>query len=140
LIADEDSLLRGVGDGAYGRRERTDGIEDGVAMVLPRLAMERVGAAIDGDIDDGTGCAAELGAVVVGLSAKLVDGIRRRWNRLVGEALIRGAVGVVVQAIEKKIIELRALPVDVERRVAAGDGLVLKIVTAPPGASVARSP
>ncbi len=133
LIADEHGLLRLTGDGADGRKERAVGVEDGVAVVLPHTAVELVGAAVDGDVDDGAGGAAELGGVVVGLHAELVDGVRRGRDGLVGEALVRGAVGVVVHTVEKEVVELRALAVDVEGSVAAGDRLVLEVVAADAG-------
>src|ERR1700677_1941742 len=92
-----------------------------------------VGTAKDTDVDDGSGGAAILCAVVVGFDAELGDGIGGGRDGLVGEALVRGAVGVVVETVEEEVIELTALAVDVEGGIAAAVGGVLKDVAADAG-------
>ena len=88
--------------------------------------MNLIGAALGGGVDDGAGGAAILGAVVAGLHAELADRVRRQLHHLVGKALVAGAVGVVIHAIDHEIVERAALAVDVERRVAAGRAAVLE--------------
>ena len=95
--------------------------------------MKLIRAAADTDVDDRACGAAILRAVVVGLDAELVDGVGRRRNRLVRKALIRRAVGVVVKTIEKEVVELAALAVDVERGITTGVSRVLEDVAANAG-------
>ena len=87
-------------------------------------------AAVDAHVEDGAGGASVLGAVVVGFYAELADRVRRRLDGLVGEALVRCAVRVVVQAVEHEVIELAALAVHVVGSVAAGHRLVFQVVCA----------
>lgn len=76
LVAVRHGLLRLAGDCADGRGEGTVSVEDRVTVILPDLAVDMVAAAVDRHVDDGAGGAAKLGAVVVGLGAELIDGIR----------------------------------------------------------------
>src|ERR1700678_4384209 len=92
-----------------------------------------VGTAKDTDVDDGSGGAAILCAVVVGFDAELGDGIGGGRNGLVGEALVRGAVGVVVETVEQEVVEFAALAIDVEGGIAAAVGGVLKNIAANTG-------
>jgi len=139
LVADQDRLLRSTSEGVRRRGERSDCVKDRVAEIVVSLAMEFVVAAANADVDDGTGGAAVLCAVVVGLNAKLGDSVGRGRNGLIGEALVGGAVGVVVETVEKKVVEFAALTVDVEGGVAAAVRRVLKDVWRTPGTSAARS-
>ena len=50
-------------------------LSDSVAVVLPKLAVESIGAAVDRHIDHGAGSAAELRAVVIGFYVELIDGV-----------------------------------------------------------------
>src|SRR5262249_39104276 len=58
---------------AADRLEEAGGVQLGIAQKLPQFSVELVGAALDGGVDDGTGCAAELGAVIVGLDFELLQ-------------------------------------------------------------------
>ena len=78
-------------------------------------AAEGVGAARIGDVDRGARRTAVLRAHVVGHDLELADRIRRRLHHLVREALVAGAVGVVVDAVDQVVVERRAQAVDVER-------------------------
>src|SRR5579872_5029378 len=64
---------------------------------------------------------------VVGLHAILGDGVGIDLHDLVGEALIAGAVGIVVDAIEHEVVGFGALSVYVVRGVAAGEGPVFQL-------------
>ena len=79
-----------------------------------------VGAAFDGGVDDGAGGVIVLGAVVVGFYFELLDGVRAGLHDLIGKALIGGAIGVVVYAVEHEIVQFAALAIDVIGGVAAG--------------------
>src|SRR5581483_1780746 len=70
LVADE--LRLGVRD----RLDGTDGVQAGVANVVPRTTMELVGTAARGHVDDGARHPAVLGRVVVGLKTELAYGVR----------------------------------------------------------------
>ncbi len=108
---------------AVGRLEEPDRVERVVAVELPERAAERVGAAAHRRVDDGAAGAAELGAEVVGLHLELLDRVGRHLHELVREALVAGAVGVVVHAVEDEAVDGAAEAVDVEGRVAGlGDG------------------
>ena len=87
-------------------------------MNSQRGAVELVGAAAERGVDDGAAGAAVLGAEVVGLDLELLDRVGRDLHDLVREALVAGAVGVVVDAVEDEVVERAAQAVDVERRVA----------------------
>jgi hypothetical protein len=75
LIADQDRNLPLSGEHIQGRTKRTLRVQVGVAVVFPDAAMELIGAAVDGDVDDRARRASILGAVVVGFYAKFIDGI-----------------------------------------------------------------
>ena len=105
---------------AGGRLEEAGRVQRRVAVELPRRAVEPVGAAAERRVDDGAAGAAELGAEVVGLDLELLDGVGRDLHDLIREALVAGAVGVVVDAVEDEVVERAAHAVDVERRVARG--------------------
>jgi hypothetical protein len=108
------------------------GLDGGVKgpIAFRTVLRKFVRAAADTDVDDGSGGATVLRAVVVGFDAELVDGIRGGRNGLVGEALVGGAIGVVVETVEEEVVELAALAVDVEGGVAAGVGGVFEEVAA----------
>ncbi len=78
------------------------------------------------DVDHGAGRVVVLGAVVVGFDFELLNGVGAGLHHLVGEALVAGAVGVVVDAVEHEVVEFAALAVDVVRSVAAGVGAVFE--------------
>ena len=80
--------------------------------------MKLVRAAAERRVDDRAAGAAELGAEVVGLDLELLHRVRRHLHDLVGEALVAGAVRVVVDAVEDEIVQRAAQAVDVERGVA----------------------
>jgi hypothetical protein len=126
LVADQRGLLRLAGKWVVGWRKRADRVEDCVADVIVGLAVNLVGSTADADIDDSAGGTAILGGVVVGLDAELADGVRRRGNGLVGKSLVRCAVGIVVDAVEQKIVELTAFAVHIERGIAAGISTVFQ--------------
>jgi hypothetical protein len=80
---------------------------------FPDRPVQRVGAAADAGIDHCARRTAVFGAVVVGVEAELLHRVRRRLHHLVREALVAGAVGVIVQAVEVVGVECRAHAVDV---------------------------
>ena len=112
LIALERRLL------ASGGLEEPGRVQLGVAVELPCRSAEPVGAALVGRIDRRAGAAPVFGAHVVGDHLELGHGVGRRLHHLVREALVRRAVGVVVDAVEQEIVEGRAQAVDVERPLA----------------------
>ena len=89
-----------------------------VAQELPAAAVERVRAAAIVDVDRRAGGAAVFGAHVVGDDLELADRVGRRLHDLVREALVAGAVGVVVDAVDQEVVERAAQAVDVERPLA----------------------
>ena len=115
------------------RSEGANGVEVCVAVVFPEFAVEMIGAAVDAHVEDGAGGAPILGAVVVRLDAELADGVGRGLNGLVGEALVRCAVSVVVQTVEQEVVLLAAIAVYVVGSVAAGHRLVFQHVGAHTG-------
>ena len=110
------AVERGLHPG--GRLEEAGGVERGVAVELPRRAVKRVGAAAERGVDDGAAGTAELGAEVVGLDLELLHGVGRDLHDLVREALVAGAVGVVVHPVEDEVVERAPQAVDVEGAVA----------------------
>ena len=133
LVADENWLRRLAGEGVGRRSEGSDGVEDCVAEIVPCLTVKLIGTAANADIDDAACGAAILCGVVVGFDTEFVDGVRGRRDGLVGESLIRGSVGVVVDTVEKEVVEFAALAIDVEGGVAAAGGGVLEDVAADAG-------
>ena len=103
---------------ATARMEESLGVQPGVAVELPAGAAEAVGAAAHRRVDDRAAGAPVFGAEVVGLHLELLDRIGRHLHDLVREALVAGAVGVVVDAVENEAVDRAAQAVDVERRVA----------------------
>ena len=112
LVAVELRLL------AVGGLEEAGGVEVGAAQEVPAGAAEPVGAAGVGHVDGGAGRAAVLGAHVVGDDLELGHRVGRRLHHLVREALVAGAVGVVVDAIDEEVVEGRPQTVHVERALA----------------------
>ena len=99
-----------------GRRlEEAGRVHRRVAQELPGAAVERVGAAAVVDVDRRARRAPVFGAHVVGDDLELGDRVRRRLHHLVREALVAGAVGVVVDAVDQEVVERAAQAVDVER-------------------------
>ena len=104
--------------GTVSRLEVGFGVQLRVAEELPRVAADLVRAAAVGDVDGRPGRAPVLGALVVGDDAELADRVGRRLHHLIGEPLVAGAVGVVVDAIDQEVVEGAAQAVDVERALA----------------------
>src|SRR6185437_7698296 len=111
LVANQAGLLGPASERIGGRREGADRIEYRIAEIVVRFAVELIGTASNTHVDHRTGRTTVFGAVVVGLDTKLRDGIRRWRNSLVGETLVGGAVGVVVDAVQEEVVELTALAV-----------------------------
>ena len=99
LILNEDRLLVLQGLEESGR------VEIGIAQILEQRAVKLIGAALQGGVDDRPAGASELGAEIVGLDLEFRHGIGRDLRHLVGEALVAGAVGVVVDSIQDEIVE-----------------------------------
>src|SRR5262249_7825117 len=93
---------------------------------FPGFAVELVCSALDRRVDDGAGRSAIFGGIIVGFNFELGKCIRVWLNNLVGETLIAGAVGVVVDAIEQEVVEFAAAAVDVIRSVATAVGAILQ--------------
>ena len=56
-----------------------------------------------------SGRASVFGAHIVGDNPELLDRVRRQVHNLIAEALVAGAVGIVVHTVEQEVVE------DVER-------------------------
>src|SRR6185295_4922076 len=123
--ATELILIEGQSAAADGLKE-AGGVEHGVAEELPGLTVKLVCSALDSGIDDSAGGAAIFGAVVVGFHLEFGERIGIGLNDLVGKALVAGAVGVVVDAIQQEIVELAAATVHVIGSVAAAVGAVFQ--------------
>ena len=115
--------------GAAGRLEEAGRVHRRVAEELPCAAAKLIGPRSVRGVDDGTAAAAVLGAVVVRLDLELGDRVGRDLNHLVREALVAGAVGVVVDAIELEVVRRVAKPVHVERALAAArpDAVLIRL-------------
>jgi hypothetical protein len=121
LVAVEDGLdERNV---ALGGLKEAGGVEVGVADEFVQSCVEFVGAAGRGHVDGGSGGTAILGALVVGHYLKLGDGVRRRSDDLIIEALVALAVSIVVRTVEQEVVENAALAVDVIGALAHEAGL-----------------
>ena len=130
LIADQDRLLRLAREWIGRRRERPNRIENGIADVVIGLTVKLICAAANADVHNCTRGATVLRTVVVRLDTELGDSIRRRRNRLVRKSLVRCAISVVVEPVKKKVVELAALAVHIERGVATRVRRVLQNVAA----------
>ena len=86
------------------RAEEASGVEVCIAQKFPYFTMELIRAAFDASVNYGAAGAAVVGAVVVGLLPELGECIRVHLNYLVRETLVTGAVSIVIDAIEHKII------------------------------------
>ena len=84
------------------------GVELVVAEKFPDVAVETVGAGLDGGVENGGAGAAELGAEVRGLHFEFLNGVDRRKNDEVRAVEEVHGVGVVVDAIEQVIVLRRA--------------------------------
>ena len=121
LVLDQRSAERAAVLIAAQRRLRSVGrlevglrVQRGVAEEFPGVAVDLVGAAPVGDVHRRAGRASVFRALVVGDDAELADRVGRRLHHLVGEALVAGAVGVVVDAVDQEVVERAAQAVDVE--------------------------
>src|SRR5262249_4830963 len=114
LVAIEGRLL------TAGRRKESGRVQTRIAIELPDAALERVAAALVSDVDRRTGGAAVLGALVGRYDLELADRVRGRLHHLVAEALVAGAVGVVVDAVDEEVVEHAPEAVDVQRPFAIG--------------------
>ena len=99
-------------------------IEDVVAHVLVRRAVELVRARLDADDHHRAGVLAELGGVVAGLHLELRHGVERRHHHLHLAVLHPHHVVVVVDAVDEEAVLRHRLAVRVEPAltVAAGGG------------------
>ena len=101
-------------------------IEFIVAEELPDVAMQAVGAGLDGGVEHRTGGTAQLGAELAGLHLELLDGVHRRQDDVVGAVEEVDGVGVVVNAVQQVVVLRGAQAVGGKRArsgVAAGVGL-----------------
>ncbi len=85
---------------AAGVFEEIGGVEFVVAKELPGAAVELVRAGFDGGIENGSGGAADFGAVVAGLYFEFLNGIYWRADGVGGAVQEIDEIGVVVYAIE----------------------------------------
>jgi hypothetical protein len=85
-----------------------------VAQKLPHVAVDLVGARLDDGVHDGAVAAAEFGAVGIGLHLELGDGVHGRLHHIRRAVEHVAQVGVVVNAIEQKVILQRAGAVGAE--------------------------
>ena len=93
--------------GLAGRKKIVAGIEGGVAQVVPRGAMQLVGAALGDHVHDAANHGAKFRVVGVRYHLEFLNGINDRRDRI-------GAVdgSIVGEAIREKVIAAVALPVD----------------------------
>src|SRR5262249_20588313 len=88
------------------------GIELGVAQKLEGRAMKIVGAGPDIHIDGAAEAASEFGGQQIRLHLKLGNGVRTGQD---GRIVVVG--GVIVDAVEKKVVVLNAVAVDPDQEV-----------------------
>ena len=111
LIALQQGLLEGRGSLS---EDVADGVQIGIAQELVSRAMKLVPTGARGYTDHRATGPPVLRAVVVGDDLELRHGIGRRLRHLIGETLVAGAVGIVVDAIEQEVVIRAAHPVHVE--------------------------
>ncbi len=94
--------------------ESIDGVEFLVAQKLPQIAVDLVGARLDDGVHDGAVAAAEFRAVGIGFDLELGDGIHRWLDHIGGAVEDVAKIGIVVDAVEQKVILQRAGAVGAE--------------------------
>ena len=90
------------------------GIKLLIAQKLVNVAMQLIGARLNDGIHDGAIAATELSAVCVGLHLKLCNCIYGRLNHVRGFVEQVAEIGIVVNAVEQKIVLQRACTVRTE--------------------------
>ena len=99
------------------------GSEGSVPIEEVAAAMSFVGAALDGDVDDGAGTATKFSGEGIGLDFELGDGIGIRLDHLGAEGLGVLRTLVVVDTVEKKVVLGMVIAVGDKPAGSAGDGI-----------------
>ena len=119
------ALQRGLDEHRRAEQE-AGGVQIGVAQELVGRAVKLVGPGFHHRVHHRAAHAPVFGAVVAGDDFEFGDRVRRRLHQLRRIALVAGAVGVVVQAVQQKIVIRAAHAVHVEgalaRRAAGREG------------------
>ena len=114
LVLKQDRFARHQLGGALIGFEKACRVKRRVAQVVIRRAVELIRAAAKRRIDHRAARAPVFGAEVVRLDFEFLNCVRRGLHDLIREALIAGAVGVVVHAVNDEVIERTAQSVDIE--------------------------
>src|SRR5262249_4504031 len=104
------------------RFEETHSVEDCIAVKLPQIAVKLIGAATVCCIDYSAAATPKFGAIGIGLHLELLHGVGRNLDNLAGKALIAGAVGIIIHAIEQEIVDSITQTIDVEGGFASSGG------------------
>ena len=119
------ALQRGLHEDG-GAEQEAGGVQIGVAQELVGRAVKLVGSGFHDGVDHRAAHAPVFGAVVAGDHFELGKRVRRRLHQLGGIALVAGPVGIVVQAVQQKVVIGAAHAVYVEgafaRRAAGREG------------------
>ena len=107
------ALQRGLHEDG-GAEQEAGGVQIGVAQVLVGRAVEAVGSGFHDGADHRAAHAPVFGAVVAGDHFEFGERVRRQLHQLGGIALVAGAVGIVIQAVQQKIVIRAAHAVYVE--------------------------
>ena len=97
-----------------GRLEISHCVQIGIAKKLPDRAVQPVAAAAHRGVDHSASYTAIFRAVVICNDREFLDGVWRDLNDLIRETLVGRTVGIVVEAVEDKVIVRAAHPTDVE--------------------------
>ncbi len=90
------------------------GVESRVAQVLPRTAVQLVGARLQAGVDYRACAVADLSRIVAGLYLELRQTIRRGLGHKACAVVVVHHVDVVIHAVEDEVVLLRALSIGVE--------------------------
>ena len=95
------------------RFEEARGVQPVVLQEVPERAVEGIGARLRRHVHHRPTRPAELGRIGVHHHSELRHRIRRRLHGLVGEALVGGAVEIVVHAVEDEVVKHTAQAIHV---------------------------
>ena len=85
-----------------------------ISKELVEVPVHIIGAGFDGGVDDRSVSAAKFRAVRIGLDFEFLDGVHRGLDHVVGFIQQVGKVGIVIDAVQQKIVLQRPAAVGAE--------------------------